>query len=188
MTDIQVTDLTNSTTDTEGTGVFDLLMQSVERRIEQQHKAGRITGSNFAEVYLGSLQTALTESIKFLMSEQQAGHAGDEAKQKVDLVIGQTAEVYAKVSLIGQQQESELANTATPTGGILKQKYDLLAAQTLGFASDSKIKVLKQMFEGYAVTLSIGGLATPPDAVDEPQIDALTQEILTDIGTSVNIP
>lgn len=111
-----------------------------------------------------------------------------EAENKVDLVIGQVAKIYADTALVGQQQESELAQTSDPTGGLLKRKLDLVAAQTLGFASDTKQKILKQMLEGYAVTLSIAGVATAPDATKEPQIDALTEEILADVGSSVTIP
>lgn len=111
-----------------------------------------------------------------------------DAQNKIDLTIGQVAKEYAEVALVGQKQETELAQTSDPTGGLLKGKLDLIAAQTLGFKSDTKQKVLKQMFEGYAVTLSIAGTATAPDASKEPSIDALAQEILDDIGTSVSIP
>lgn len=110
------------------------------------------------------------------------------AQNEVDLVIGQVAKVYADIALVGQQQETELAQTTDPTGGLLKAKLDLIAAQTLGFKSDTKQKVLKQMLDGYAVTLSIAGSATAPDATKEPQIDALTGEILSDVGSSVTIP
>lgn len=111
-----------------------------------------------------------------------------DAQNKIDLTVGQVAKVYADVALVGQQQESELAQTSDPTGGLLKNKFDLIAAQTLGFASDTKQKVLKQMLEGYAVTLSIAGVATAPDATKEPSIDALTGEILADVGSAVVIP
>ena len=107
-----------------------------------------------------------------------------EQQEKIDLVIGQIAKVYADTALVGQQQESELAQTSDPSGGLLKNKFDLIAAQTLGFASDTKQKVLKQMLEGYAVTLSIAGTATVPDIATEPAIDALGFEILDDLGST----
>jgi hypothetical protein len=105
-----------------------------------------------------------------------------EQQNKIDHVIGQVAKIYADVALVGQQQESELAQTSNPTGGLLKGKLDLISAQTLGFASDTKQKVLKHMFDAYAVTLSIAGVATAPGASKEPAIDALVHEILQDVG------
>lgn len=239
MTDIVLADLTNATNTTDGTGIFDVLTQAVERHIDRQFDQGRITGTDYATVYLGALQSVLAESMKFVLSEQEAGLKGDairsqiedarnkseaelekqwgyavtrdgttgdnilgaslgnglideqtlEAKQKVDLATGQTAKIYADVSLVAQKQESELGNSTSATGGILKAKEDLLKAQTLGFVSDTKQKILKQMLEGYAVTLSITGTGViPPNAIKEPTIDDLAQEILTDVGTTVTIP
>ncbi len=111
-------------------------------------------------------------------------HQVTDAENKVDLTIGQIAKVYADVALVGQQQETEVAQTTNPTGGLLKGKFDLIAAQALGFASDTKQKVLKQLFDGYAVTLSIAGTATVPDAATEGPIDALVHEILDDVGST----
>lgn len=107
-----------------------------------------------------------------------------DATNKVDLTIGQIAKIYADTSLVGQQQTTEVAQTVDPTGGLLQAKSDLIAAQTLGFASDTKQKILKQLFDGYAVTLSIAGTATVPDAATEPAIDALVHEILGDVGST----
>lgn len=111
-------------------------------------------------------------------------HQVTDAENQIDLTIGEIAKIYADVALVGQKQETELAQTTSPTGGLLKDKADLIAAQTLGFASDTKQKILKQMLDGYAVTLSISGGTTPPDAIDEPAIDALVHEILTDVGST----
>lgn len=223
---IKLTDLTNELVSPPGTGVFDTLMQTAEARLQAQYDQDRITGSDFAQVYLGVMQEVLKSSISFLLNKDKA--AGEvavieatlekqwgydvtrdvdgslvlgasvgtglideqitDAQNKVDLTIGQIAEIYAKVALVGQQQETELAQTSDPTGGLLLAKKLLVDAQTLGFASDTKQKVLKQMMDGYAVTLSIAGTATAPDATKEPQIDALTGEILADVGSSVNIP
>jgi hypothetical protein len=197
-------------------------MQTVELRLTDQYDEGRITGSDFATVYLGAMQTVLQQSIMFLLDkdrkameaaiaeatvEKHWGYdvttdsAGDlvlgastgtglideqvnKAAQEVELVTGQISKVYADVALVGQQQESERAQTSDPSGGLLLGKLNLMAAQTLGFASDTKQKLLKQMFEGYAVTLSIAGTATVPDAATEPAIDALVQEILNDVGST----
>jgi len=61
MTDIAITNLTNSTDTVAGTGVFDLLITAVERQINAQYDAGRITGTDYATVYLGGLQAVLQQ-------------------------------------------------------------------------------------------------------------------------------
>lgn len=227
MASVKFADLTNEVVaPTEGTGIFDQLMEKMEKRLQEQYDANRITGSDYANVYLGMLQSTLQQAVQFLLNkdksaldamiaeatvEKQWGYSvttdvnGDvvlgastgtglideqinEQAEKVDLVTGQIAKVYADTALVGQQQETELAQTTDPTGGLLLSKQQLIQAQTLGFASDTKQKVLKQMFEGYAVTLSIAGSATAPDASKEPSIDNLVGEILADVGSSVVIP
>jgi len=223
---VKLTDLTNELVSAPGDGVFDTLMQTAELRLQDQYDQDRITGSDFAQVYLGVMQEVLKSSIAFLLNkdktameaaileatvEKQWGYSvttdvdGDlvlgastgtglideqisEAQNKVDLVIGQVAKIYADVALVGQQQESELAQTSDPTGGLLFAKKTLIEAQTLGFASDTKQKILKQMLDGYAVTLSIAGTATAPDCTKEPSIDAVCDELLADVGSSVTIP
>lgn len=194
MTDITLAQITNATTGDDGTGAFDVLMQVMELHLEEQYADGRITGSDYANVYLGGLQEVLKTSIGYVLQQEEAGFKGDAAAEQVlkiqaetDLVQGQVAKVYSEIALTDQKQITELAQTTDPSGGLLKGKLDLIAAQTLGFASDTKQKILKQMLEGYAVTLSIAGVATQPSTVDESAIDQLSQEILTDIGSSVDI-
>ena len=70
---------------------------------------------------------------------------------------------------------------------ILKSKDLLIDAQTLGFASDTKQKLLKQMMDGYTAVLSITNLGAVPDANVKTAIDAVANELLDDVGSLVNI-
>ena len=253
MANIELSNLTDSTNVDNGTGVFDKLIQSVEHHIESQYKAGRITGNDYSSVYLGSMQSVLSESVKFLLSEQQvekevdllneqiiseqkkneAGGLIDLEKKKnqeqIDLIIAQTASQYEGIdasrkdtnrkNLLNSKQvikigkESELLTTqnselllsgvveralkdaqriATASGGIdntnkvnadvaytnareveqiaatvrmdleSAKKVLLIEAQTLGFKVDGKQKLLKQMFEGFAIETTTNGAVTAP--------------------------
>lgn len=184
MSDITIADVTNATTGDDGTGSFDVLMKTIQLHLDEQYQLDRITGSDYANVYLGAMKEAMQQGLAFALTQEESGFKADVASAGVDTAIAQTAKEYAQIALIDQQQVSELAQTTDPTGGLLKGKFDLIAAQTLGFASDTKQKVLKQMLEGYAVTLSIAGTATVPDIATEPAIDALGFEILNDIGST----
>lgn len=70
---------------------------------------------------------------------------------------------------------------------VLIAKEELVNAQTLGFVSDTKQKMLKQMFDNYAVNLSVAGIGNVPEAAQDAAIDALVQELLDDIGSTVTI-
>lgn len=66
MAQILITDITN----VDGTGIFDKLMDAVNKQIETQYLNNRITGSDFANVYLSSLQAVLQQSIQFTLQQQ----------------------------------------------------------------------------------------------------------------------
>jgi mannose-1-phosphate guanylyltransferase len=74
MTDIAITDLTSGSLDDNndwsGTGVFDKLIEAVNKNIEGQYNKGRISGSDYANVYLGSMQSVLTQSIAYVLQEK----------------------------------------------------------------------------------------------------------------------
>lgn len=66
LNDINVDAITNES----DTGVFDKLMLSVNDNINVQYTEGRITNTDYATVYLGSLQAVLQQSIQFVLQEQ----------------------------------------------------------------------------------------------------------------------
>lgn len=217
MADIDITQLTNATAINDGTGIFDVLVQAVERRIEAQFTEGRITGADYANVYLGSMQSVLQQSMQFLLQEQQSGLQADQIrsatedqrslteaqlekqwgydvtrdgttgdiilgastntgiideqletqKRQTDQAVGQTAKSYAEVALIGQKQESELAQTSDPTGGILLAQKNLYEAQIIGFKGKHKNELIKNMIDGFSVVYSISD-ANPPTGIGFP--------------------
>ena len=77
MTDIAYSTLSTATTvgtgnATDGTGNFDNLMKVVTLHLEDQFTAGRITGTDYATVYLGALQSTLDQAVSFTLSLNKA--------------------------------------------------------------------------------------------------------------------
>lgn len=91
-----------------GTGIFDRLMSAINGNIQAQYESGRITGSDFANVYLGSMQTTISESVKWLLNKDSI-IKGLEA-QDVQIAISevQLAESSEKWSLQKQILENQL--------------------------------------------------------------------------------
>lgn len=88
MADILLDSITNDT----GTGVFDKLMSAVGAQIENQYLNNRITGSDYANVYLSSLQSVLQQSVQYTMQEQLIeaqidGIAADNALKAKQLLV-----------------------------------------------------------------------------------------------------
>lgn len=77
----------------DGTGVFDVLMRATKAHLMEEYKEQRITGNEYATVYLGALTAVLQTSTQFLLNEQQV------------------RKINAEIGLIRQQTVTELANT-----------------------------------------------------------------------------
>ena len=70
----------------EGTGVFDIIMKAANENIKIQNQASRITGTEYAEVYLGTMQTAISEAMKFLLNKDQSTKDLEVKQANIDLL------------------------------------------------------------------------------------------------------
>lgn len=142
--DIEIRDLVESAGLTEG--VFDTLMASVEKHLDEQYRKTRITGPEYANVYLGSLQSVISQSIQYVLgmrtSNAQAqlleAQALTEAQkllteientalttEQKNLILAQIAKTNAETTLIVQKELTEDQETLKRT-----QEVALVTAQT----------------------------------------------------------
>lgn len=114
MTVIANTDLTTQIVG--GTGLFDELMDSVSSQLSSQYDKGSITGSDFATVYLGSMQSVLQQSVAFLLSKEKAGLEADLIAQQILVAEQEVLNAQKQNELLDQQilnmQQEVLLNTA----------------------------------------------------------------------------
>lgn len=75
---ITIEDLTTRTVD--GTGSFDALMSSMDKHLEGQFKKNRITGKEYADVYVQLTTASLSAGVQFLLGKDQAYWAGVQAQ------------------------------------------------------------------------------------------------------------
>jgi hypothetical protein len=128
--DIQINDLT--TAEVEGRGDFDELMRSVKGYLEEEYTKGRITGSNYSDVYLGSMTQVLQTATQFILAKgvtsQQVILLAEQIKTaeqdtllkagQVALTTAQTTQITAQTALINQQLLSETENTKLITQNV----------------------------------------------------------------------
>jgi hypothetical protein len=117
-------DIENVTNENK-TGIFDKLMVSINENIEKQYLDNRITGSDYATVYLGSIQSALAQSIQFALQEDmvEAQITGIEADNalKADQLLTSQVERNLKTY--------ELENILPEQVLKLQEEIDLLQTQ-----------------------------------------------------------
>ena len=87
--DLKLTDLTNSTSvqngKSDGTGVFDLLMNTINLYLSDQFSAGRLTATEYAQTLFRSIEVVLSESSKIYLSEQLTEAQIDSARKDAEI-------------------------------------------------------------------------------------------------------
>jgi len=140
MADIKTSDLT--TQELRGTGVFDVLMRTIQLRLDEQHQNGRLTGADYTQVYLGSLIQVLQLAQSFVLGEQQADKQADLIAQQIlnaqserDNTIAQLAQINSQTALIDQQ----LANAIIEGTNLTKLGLKIDAEKLLVDAQVTKV-------------------------------------------------
>ena len=127
-----------------GSGAFDDLMEAVNIHLDAQFNLGRITGSDYATVYLGAMQAALQNSVAFTLGLEKTN---------------------AEVTLINQKEVTEYGQTlqstkATPNANsVLGKQITLYGEQAKGFKWNADQKYLKTLLDAWAINVSTAGTA-----------------------------
>ena len=106
---ITINDLTNGNTVNQtwtGTGIFDVLIDAVNSNIEIQYQKGRITGSDYATVYLGAMQAVLDQSVKFMLGKTDVDFKERDLAEKELSGIKQREVMQAQRELYDRQKLS----------------------------------------------------------------------------------
>ena len=126
-----------------GSGAFDDLMEAVNIHLDAQFNLGRITGSDYATVYLGAMQSALQQSVAFVFGLEKTN---------------------AEVTLINQKEVTEFGQTlqttkATPNANsVLGKQITLYGEQAKGFKWNADQKYLKTLMDAWAINISTVGV------------------------------
>lgn len=144
MAEITLDKLTEGTV--EGTGVFDVMMQATKAHLEEEFHKGRIRGTEYAQVYLGSLTAVAQQATAFLLGQQTADKQAElldaqrrsEELRLQNLVLEQD-KLEAEILILNQQHnklaeevkltEQQTANAFTQ-GEILVEQRDKTTAET----------------------------------------------------------
>ena len=106
---IDIAELTNGgivNGDWEGTGIFDVLISAVNSNIKIQYDNDRIKGSDYANVYMSSMQSVLQASVQFLLEEQVREAEIDKIVDGIATSTKQREVMDSQIALYDRQRES----------------------------------------------------------------------------------
>lgn len=128
VTEINVDDVTTS--DFPGQGCFDEFMQAHQVRLENEYNKGRIKGTEYAKVYLGAMESSMSQAIQFILNRQ-------ESTAKASLIYKQGQMV--EVEIFNAIKQGQLIDKQ-----IIKMDSEIALLDKEVIKMDSEIALLEQ--------------------------------------------
>ena len=135
-----------------GTGVFDVIMKAANENIKIQNQTSRITGAEYAEVYLGTMQSAISEAMKFILNRpgiEKGLEAQDVSIAISEVQLAENTEKWAiQRGILQNQKEMSDIDVAYKEANVLKDleirdKQIESAAADIAF-NESKKLIMEQ--------------------------------------------
>lgn len=201
-------DLTTKVVD--GTGIFDELMTAANAHLSAQWDMERITGTQYAEVYLGQLTAVLQQAVTFLIEKDKtylnnllinsqielankqielADKELEKADKEIQLLDKQIELQQLNADLIRQKVKTEIAQIAdtvddAPVAGIVGAQIALYKQQKEGFIRDAEQKALKIISDTWITRKTVDDGTPLPSGFDTAAVDAFTKKVATGINVT----
>ena len=179
-----------------GTGIFDELMTAAHAHLDQEWGKQRITGTQYAEVYLGQMTAVLQQSVAFLvqrdaiylnnlLTQAQIDKANKELAlldKQIELIEAQIASQEANNTLIAQKVKTEKAQIQDTVDGevvvgVTGAQTALYKQQKEGFIRDAEQKALKIISDTWITRKTVDDGTPLPTGFDTGAVDAFTKKV-----------
>ena len=180
-----------------GRGIFDKLMNVVNENINIQFNDGRITGAEYATVYMGSIQEVIRESVAFILQKkvvegnlieqdinieakefalekEKAKWAIDEDTLKNNKLLSDI-EVEYKTKLYDRELDFKDAqiDKLAKDSDVTEANIALLDRQREGFDDNKHQKLFEAQMNAWALMFSSGILTTKPNIIRDDAVSKL---------------
>ena len=170
---INITDFSNGQIDStnpqepkwEGTGIFDVIIKAANENIKIQNQTSRITGAEYAEVYLGTMQSAISEAMKFVLQNDTLAKELELKQAQIAKINAERDLVNAQIAAFGAQQAKDLE--------VKQANIDLLNRQREGFDDNKYQKLFEAQMNAWALMFSSGLLTDKPTIISNDSASAL---------------
>lgn len=179
-----------------GTGIFDELMTAAHAHLDQEWGKQRITGTQYAEVYLGQLTAVLQQSVAFLvqrdaiylnnlLTQAQIDKASKELAlldKQIELIEAQIISQEANNALIAQKVKTEKAQIQDIVDGevvvgVTGAQTALYKQQKEGFIRDAEQKALKIISDTWITRVTVDDATPLPAGFNTEAVDAFTRKV-----------
>lgn len=168
---ITIDQLTND----NSSGVFDTLAKTVRGHLQDEFKAGRITGTEYSKVYVTALDNTLSQAINFLLQKDISANQAELIEAQRLLTI--TQEEAAQATILLTEANVEKVNREII---LMDKQEDLMDAQIAlankeVIKADSEIELIDAQIEKMAQDVL---LTAAQIAVAEKNVAVLTAQLV----------
>ena len=135
--DIEISDITDATTVEDGTGIFDALMQAATLHINSQIDKNYLTQGEAGEVYATTIQTAMQQSIQFILQKKKMESDLETAAKQRDVMTTQQALYARQTTAFDDNKYQKLFDSQLNYNGIVFQDAD--SPDVLDVALEAKV-------------------------------------------------
>lgn len=145
----------------DGTGAFDVLMKALTAHLDREYGEQRLKGQDYAQVYLGSVQAILTNSVAFLLQKDEAAGKAALVEAQIRLIEKQILKEDTDKELVEAQTKKVIQETANlvlegdnliAQNCLLKAQYDLTMLNKLQTTAQTSLIQQKIATEKAQVT------------------------------------
>lgn len=163
----------------QGTAIFDVLMKSVNDNINIQYETNRITGADYAKVYLAGIETCIKESINFLL--QKAAIEKDlELKAQQILSMRNDDSIKSAQSTKDLEIKTAQKNKLIDDMLTAAKQRDLYQRQIEGFDDNKLQKLFESQISSWGLMFSSGMLEEKPAFITGTQVTDLYNKLIKD--------
>lgn len=146
----------------QGAGMFDELMRTVKAQLELEYNAGRITGNDYAQTYLGAMTASLSTATQFILqyelTNQQLLLAQEQliqSQEQTKLIQAQIAKMDADILISTKQldvMDAQIAQTTQQTALVVQQVAKTIADTAV---SSKQIEVMTSQITTQAAQVTL---------------------------------
>lgn len=136
---IPISDFTEAKVD--GEGVYDILMKANAAHLEKEFNASRIKGNEYAQVYLGTMQSTMETAVQFFIQRHKLGYEAKilEMQAKIAEIELEKVRVELEIARLNAQKIPAEIAVLKAQKCKLDAEYDVLVAQKLKVAQETSL-------------------------------------------------
>lgn len=169
MPELAITDLTDGTT--AGNGIFDQMMRSIKAHLSEEYNSGRMQGTDYATVYLGSLQSVLSRAQEFLFARERIGLENELLQLQVQQAELERQRLEIAVQIAEAERGKLMAETVLLVKELEKVDADIALTQANISRIQRELPLVDAQVRGTNASTDLTGAQTDKVISDKALVD-----------------